>query len=139
MKIGRWLSTLALCAIALPGSVKAQQVSQNSFLLRTGRDLIALCSAKQNDPVYTAAENFCHGFVVGVVRVLHEEDTARGSGRLFCLPQPPPSRNQGIADMVRWANSRPNQMSGRPADTVAAFLAERFPCANPPQSQGARR
>jgi len=139
MKIARWLSSLALCALVVPGPARAQSATQDSFLLRNSGDLIALCSATQNDPLYTAAANFCQGFVVGVVRVLHEENMARGSGRLFCLPQPPPSRNRGIADLVRWAHSVPDQMNQQPEDTVAAFLAQRFPCTNSTPPQGARQ
>jgi Rap1a immunity proteins len=137
MKIARWFSALALCALGISGPARAQQLTQDSFLLRNGGDLIALCSATQNDPLYTAAVNFCEGFVVGVVRVLHEDDVARGTGGLFCLPDPPPSRNQGIANLVQWAKSMPAQMNGQPADTVAAFLAQQFPCATP--SRGARQ
>jgi hypothetical protein len=139
MKIARWLPILALCGLALPGAAQAQQLTQDNFLLRNSGDLIALCSAAQNDPLYTAAANFCQGFVVGVVRVLNEEDSAHRAGRLFCLPEPPPSRNQGIANLVQWAKSMPAQMNGQPADTVVAFLAQRFPCATSTRSQGARQ
>lgn len=137
MQIARWLPMLVLCALALPEPAKAQQVTQDSFLLRNSGDLVALCSATQKDPLYTAAVDFCQGFVLGVVQVLHEEDIARRTERLFCLPDPPPSRNQGIADLVRWARSRPDQMNRQPADTVAAFLTQQFPCANSGRSQGA--
>lgn len=126
MQIACWLPTLALCALTISGPARAQQLAQDSFQLRNGGDLIALCSAPQNDPLYIAAENFCQGFVSGVMRVLNEEDRGRAAGRLFCLPEPPPSRNQGIADLVQWARSTPDQMKRQPADTVAAFLAQRL-------------
>jgi hypothetical protein len=135
MKIARWFFTLALCVLTISGPARAQQLTKDSFLLRNSSDLIALCSATQNDPLYTAAVNFCQGFVVGVVRVLHENDVARGTTGLFCLPNPPPSRNQGIANLVQWTKSMPDQMNGQPADTVAAFLARQFPCPTPTPSR----
>lgn len=139
MKITRWISALILCALTLPGSAQAQRLTRDTFLLRNSGDLIALCSANSSDPLYTAAVNFCQGFVVGVVRVLNEEDSARGAARLFCLPEPPPSRDQGIAGLVQWAKARPDQMGRQPADTVAAFLAQRFPCTSSTPSRGARQ
>ena len=139
MRIARWLSMVALCGLALPGPARAQQLTPDRFLLRNTADLIALCSAAPNDRLYTAAVNFCQGFVVGVVRVLNEEDMARGARRMFCLPEPPPSRNQGIVDLVQWATSMPDQMNRQPADTVAEFLAQRFPCANSTRPRGARQ
>jgi hypothetical protein len=55
--------------------------------------------------MYAAASNFCHGFAVGVFRVLQEEDAARRSNHLFRLPNPAPIRNERIASFVHPARS----------------------------------
>src|SRR4051794_12411062 len=102
MKLNRWMMITASCAPLLAGAALAD-VSQDSFLLRQTSDLVDVCSAAQSDPLYTAATNFCHGFAVGVFRVLQEEDAARRSGRLFCVPTPAPTRNEAIATFVQWA------------------------------------
>ena len=46
-------------------------------MVRSTGDLIELCTAAPTDPMGTAALNFCHGFGVGVYRVLEEFESAR--------------------------------------------------------------
>jgi hypothetical protein len=122
-----WLSGLALCATALAGHAQAA-VTEDNFLLRTTADLVELCSAAQSDPLYTAASNFCHGFAVGVFRVLQQEDMARKSRHLFCVPDPAPTRNEGVAHFVEWAKTDPARMTPGPADGIATFLSQQYPC-----------
>src|SRR5690349_14688710 len=100
----RWIGAVTLCAAIIAGTARAE-VTQDSFLLRRTSDLVDMCSAGQSDPLYTAATNFCHGFAVGVFRVLQEEDAARRSGHLFCIPMPAPTRNEAIASFVQWARA----------------------------------
>ena len=121
------IPALVAGALAAPGPASAA-LSQDSFLLRNAGDLVELCSAPQTDPLYTAAVNFCHGFAVGVYRVLNEEEAAHKSRHLFCVPEATPSRSDGIAMYVQWANANPAQLSQPPADSLALFLSERFPC-----------
>jgi hypothetical protein len=127
MRLSKRLCGLALC-LGVPIGAAHAAVSQDTFLLRNTGDLVDLCSAAQSDPLYTAAVNFCHGFTVGVFRVLQEEDMAKTSRHMFCLPNPMPSRNEGIANFVQWANADPSRAAMQPADAIAAFLAQQFPC-----------
>jgi hypothetical protein len=122
-----WLSALAVLAAASAGSAHAA-VTEDNFLLRHTGDLIALCSSGKSDPMYTAATNFCHGFAVGVFRVLREVDTARRSSPFFCMPDPQPSRNEGIANFLQWASADPKRADQPPQDAIAAFLAQQYPC-----------
>ena len=78
--------------------------------------------------MYTAASNFCHGFAIGVFRVLQAEDMARRSNHLFCLPDPAPTRNEALAGFVRWARADANRTAERPADGIATFLSQQYPC-----------
>ncbi|HKM64507.1 MAG TPA: Rap1a/Tai family immunity protein [Acidisphaera sp.] len=130
MRIVRWVTALALCAIAAPGVARAA-VTQDSFLLRNTADLVDLCTADQSDPTYTPAVNFCHGFALGVFRVLNEEDVARRRRVLFCPKDPTPSRNEAIAAFVAWVKANPAQMDALPADSIAAYLHETYPCPHP--------
>jgi hypothetical protein len=78
--------------------------------------------------MYTAAINFCHGFSVGVFRVLAEQDAAKKSGHLFCLPDPAPTRNEAIATFVQWVRAEPSRSGLPPADGIATYLSQRFKC-----------
>jgi Rap1a immunity proteins len=127
MRLSSSLCGLALCLGVSVGSARGA-VTEDTFLLHNTGDLVDLCSAAQSDPLYTAAVNFCHGFTVGVFRVLQEEDMAKRSQRMFCLPNPTPSRNEGIANFVQWAKADPARSALQPADAIATFLAQQFPC-----------
>jgi hypothetical protein len=127
MQIARWLPALAFSAALSLGAAQAA-LTQDSFLLRNTGDLIDLCTATSTDPLYTAASNFCHGFAVGVYRVLDEEESARRTRRIFCMPNPPPTRTEGLASFVQWAKANPNDMADPPADGIAKFLNQQFPC-----------
>jgi hypothetical protein len=121
------LMALALVATAgFPLALSAAPTEQN-FLVRTTRDLVDLCAAGQDSPMMTAAVNFCQGYLVGAFQVLRTVDAARGE-RSFCIPTPPPSRNQAIADFIRWGNAHSEAMSLPAADGFYQFLTQRFPC-----------
>jgi hypothetical protein len=120
----------------LPAGATRAAVTADSFLLRNAGDLVDICSAAPADPMYTAASNFCQGFTVGVFRVLQEEDMARRSNRMICLPNPAPTRNEGVAALVQWARADPTRTNLSAADGVAGFLSQQYPC---PRGKGATR
>jgi hypothetical protein len=122
-----WLAGIAMCAAAFPAAGHAA-VTEDTFQLRTTGDLIELCSVAPSDPMGTAALNFCHGFALGVYRVLEVENAARRMGKLFCIAEPLPTRNQAIADFVQWAKAAPEVMSQAPADGVTGYLTKKYPC-----------
>jgi hypothetical protein len=124
----RWLTGLASCAAMLPATGNAA-VTEDTFQLRTTGDLVELCSTAPSDPMGTAALNFCHGFTLGVYRVLIEETAAQRTGKLFCAPDTSTTtRNQAIADFVQWAKGTPNVLSQPPADGLTGYLISKFPC-----------
>ena len=126
-KHGAFLVTLctAMLAFARPSSAA---VTEDSFQLRNTGDLVELCSTVQSDPLYTPARNFCEGFAVGVFRVLQEQDLAKRSGRMFCLPQPSPTRDEAIASFVQWVKMDARRTEQSAADGIASYLAQQFPC-----------
>jgi len=115
-----------LCLGILPVKATAA-VTEDKFLVQTTGDLVDLCKVTSADPYYTAAINFCHGFSVGVFRVLQEENRAK-SQHLFCFPDPTPRRADAIAGFVQWVDTNPEQKKQAPADGIAAYLLQKFPC-----------
>ena len=95
--------------------------------MRSTADLIDLCTAAPTDAMGTAALNFCHGFGVGVYRVLDEIERAR-KVRTFCIPEPMPTRNDAVAGLIQWAKANPDQLSMPPQDGIAAYLSKQYPC-----------
>jgi hypothetical protein len=121
-------AVIALCLGVLPGASWAG-VSEDAFLMRSTNDLVELCTAAPSDPMGTAALNFCHGFGVGVYRVLEEMDMARGT-HLFCMPARLPTRNEALASFIRWAKSNPDALRTPAQDGIAMFLSKQYPCAS---------
>lgn len=127
-RLSRILGLLSSLVVIAPTTGRSA-VTETNFLLRNTGDLVALCSATPTDRMSTAALNFCHGFGIGVVRVLQEEDAARPARRpMFCLPTSGPSRNQAIAEFVQWADADPSRLAMPATDGIAAFLAAQYPC-----------
>jgi hypothetical protein len=122
-------AALALAgAVALPVAAGGAP-TERTFQVTTTRDLIDLCAVEASHPLGTAAANFCVGFVVGAYAVLKEMEDAEGPRRMFCPPEPPPSRPQAIAAFQQWAQQHPADLALPPADGFYRFLAQHYPCA----------
>ena len=127
--MNRMLMALGVCAALLPVAAAGGAATEDNFHLRTTGDLAALCGAEPTDPLMTAAVNFCHGFGVGVFRVLRAQAAARPAApQLFCVPDPAPSRNEAIAAFVRWARANPGAAGLPPEEGLVRFLAQQYPC-----------
>nr|WP_294556305.1 Rap1a/Tai family immunity protein [uncultured Rhodopila sp.] len=119
---------IAAGLIAAAGA-RAAPVTQDDFLLATTANLVSLCGAASADALYTPAQNFCQGFVVGTFRVVSAEESAsRARHKLFCLPQNPPSRDQAVAAFVQWAAARPKTLESVPTDGLVEYFETAFPC-----------
>jgi hypothetical protein len=119
-------STLLLCGGATTASAA---VTDSNFPPRTVRDLIAICAPDQNDPMMTAAVNFCHGFVEGAVIVEEAHEAQKGARKLFCLPNPRPPRGSELSSFIAWANEQPERLNMPAIDGAFIYLAGRYPCA----------
>lgn len=127
MILKRCVLGIAFWASILPATGYAA-ATEADFQLRTTGDLVDLCAARPSEAMGTAALKFCHGFALGVYRVLEEQQMASQHARLFCVQGPTPSRNEAIADFVQWARATPSVMSQPPTDGIAAYLVHMFPC-----------
>lgn len=107
----------------------ATPVTEDAFTVRSTGDLVTLCGSDKTDPMYTAAQNFCHGFAVGSYTALLEvQQATRSKKKLFCAPATPPNRNDAIAAFVVWAGGHNDLMALPPLDGVVRFLAQQYPC-----------
>jgi Rap1a immunity proteins len=103
--------------------------TEQTFTVKTTSALADLCANTSGSDVLmtTAAQNFCHGYLLGAYQVLEQVNAARGKPA-FCIPSPSPSRNQAIIDFVSWTRANPSEGSRPPVDGVYEFLTQRFPC-----------
>jgi len=118
---------LALLAMALsPPAWSAP--TEHTFLVPTTSSLAELCADKAaTDPMMTAAQNFCEGYLVGAYQVLAQVNAGLGK-EAFCIPTPAPTRAQAIAEFLQWVDANPNEGTRPPVDGLYEFLTQRFPC-----------
>jgi hypothetical protein len=122
-------SLLFSTVLAVAGATAAPAaVTESQFPSNTVRDLIAICAADQNDPLMTAAVNFCHGFAEGAVIVEEAHEAQRGARRLFCLPTPRPPRGSELTSFIGWANAQPARLDMPAIDGIFIYLAGKYPC-----------
>ena len=134
MKVGGLTLGLTLMASA---TIASAAVTQSQFPPRTVRDLIEICAPAQDDPMMTAAINYCQGFAQGAVAVEEAHEDHRDVRKLFCLPSPQPAEGSEITKFIAWANALPSRLDEPAIDGMFIYLAETYPC--PQEVTGKRR
>jgi hypothetical protein len=115
-------------AVALLIPTLSSAAQQKDFLVASTADLVELCTAAPDDPLYTAATHFCHGYLVGAYAYHAAQVSGPEGARLVCFPDPPPSRNGAVEMYVQWAKAHPERMNEAPVETFFMFLTEKWPC-----------
>ena len=117
-------------SIASLWSGAAGAVDSATFVLNTTEDLYLVCSTPNNDPLRTAAINYCEGFLLGVVTFQNAIGDANANKRLICYPQSV-TRDQGIQAFVSWAASHQQDqkfMTDSALMGALRGLASKWPC-----------
>jgi len=129
MKNGSLALAALLAGLAAVSRGEAAPVNRDDFQVETTANLVSLCSAAATDPLYTAAQNFCHGFATATYRMITVQQAAtRGKRQLFCMPTPQPTRDQAIAAFTQWASDRPKTLASSPSDGIVEYLVTQYPC-----------
>lgn len=110
-----------------PGLTQAQ-VTQEDFLVKATQNLINLCTASSEQPMYQEAIHFCHGYLVGAWHFHRAEAADHPDKLLVCFSEPYPSRNEVIEMFIAWAQNHPEFMNEQPVETEFRFLSEKWPC-----------
>ena len=117
---------LLVAAILFPGFAGA--ASEKDYEVQTTENLINLCTAAPDDPLYHQAVNFCHGFLVGAYRYYEAAGSGPAGLKLVCLPDPHPSRNDAFDMFVEWVKANPQYLKEKAVETEFRFLMEKWPC-----------
>lgn len=132
------LHTVALgVALTVSATIASANVTESQFPPSTVRDLIEICSPAKEDPMMTAAINYCHGFAQGAVLVEEAHEGQQGARKLFCLPSPRPPAGSELTKFITWANAVPSRLDEPAVDGMFIYLAEAYPC--PQETSGKRR
>jgi hypothetical protein len=118
------LAAVTVMLLAAP----AAAVTEEQFQLRSGNDLVALCSTPTNDPLYVAAIHLCQGFGAGTYQTIQAMTTHEKLVPLLCPPNPPPTRNEGIRLFLEWAKSNQEKAQEPAVHYLGRFLVEKYRC-----------
>ena len=122
------IALAVMLVFLISGLAAAGAVTEKDFVAATTRDLLNLCAASPDDPLYLQAVNFCHGYLIGAYH-FHQAMAAGPEGtRLVCMPDPEPSRNEEIGRLVKWVQAHPEYFDESPVETEFRYLMQRFPC-----------
>ncbi|WAK03848.1 Rap1a/Tai family immunity protein [Methylobacter sp. YRD-M1] len=121
------LAPFLLFALFVAGVAKAD-VTNEDFVAQKTQNLINLCTASPQDPHYRDAIHFCHGYLVGAFHYYQAATADKRELKIFCAPEPKPSRNEAIDMFVSWAQRHPEYMNEMPVETEFRFLSEKWPC-----------
>ena len=125
MRSNGWAVAAGLVLLA---PVAPHAATEANFGARTTGDLVELCTATPDNAIGTAAVNFCEGFAQGAVLVEMQNQAAFRGPKLFCMPNPPPSRNETLSEFVVWARASPDRLAQSSTDGLFRFLSERYSC-----------
>lgn len=120
------LILLIVAGLLWPGLAGA--VTKDDFLVKTTQDIVNLCTASQEDPLYKESVNFCQGYLLGAYHYYAAAAEGPDGVRLVCFPDPPPSRVEAIIQFIDWVKGHPEFLSEKPVDTEFRFLMEKWPC-----------
>jgi len=126
---GRATLASSLLVITILGvTAPAPALTQDEFRLRSGADVVALCSTPASDPLYTAAVHMCHGFGAGTYQTIMALTRHEKLRPVVCPPDPQPSRNEAVQRFVQWASNNARYQSEPAVEFVGRFFISEFPC-----------
>ena len=105
----------------------ALAVETANFEVRTTADLVALCSAEPEDPLYDEAMQFCYGYVAGAAH-FHQAIVHNNRIRAIACPREQVTRQDLVATFLDWAETNPQYMDELPVETVARAAVATWPC-----------
>ena len=124
----RQKTVILLLAIAILLPSFAGAVSEKNFEVKTTEDIINLCTASPDEPLYHQAINFCHGYLVGAYHYYEAVSSGPKGIKFVCPPDPRPSRNDLIDMFIDWARAHPQHWGEPPVESEFRFLMEKWPC-----------
>jgi hypothetical protein len=111
------------CALAWP----AMAVEISNFTLGTTRDLVALCSAPPDDPLYAEGLQFCYGYLAGMAQ-LHRALVQADDIKPVACPRYEVTREALARVFLDWARAHPGTMDELPAESVMRAAVAAWPC-----------
>jgi hypothetical protein len=127
------VATMALSSGALTSrGALAQGAAQSGydlgdFQLRSGQDLVDICTLSPDHPDYHAARAFCLGFMEGAGQLHNALASGPGFDPYFCVPKGI-SLDQVVTVYASFATKNPQYLNERAVDSLFRAVANEWPC-----------
>lgn len=118
-KMKKYLAMILIAASPLTTAL-AQNVPTAGV---TTEAMIQLCKSRTD----IEAQTFCYGFGEGVYQGYQLGRDPKAAPTV-CLPPKGVSRDEVLAEFIKWAMERPQYNQDKAAVTIMRFLPIRFPC-----------
>ena len=124
MRVSSFAAGCVVLAVAASAFAAGERLT-----IKTGEDLVTVCSTDSASPYYIEASSFCHGFANGAYQFYAAWAAREPERQFLCFKEPYPARDALIREMVAWAKANPQYLKESGVDLMFRFLAQRVPCA----------
>jgi len=122
-----FFTLVAAVALSSGGAMAESGYSLEDFQLRTGQDLLDMCTLDANHRDYPVAHAYCVGFIEGAGQLHDALAAGPNFDRLVCSP-----RNVTLNDVVTvyasYAAANPQYMKESAIDSLVRAAAAKWPC-----------
>lgn len=120
---------VAAVALVSSGAMADNGYSLEDFELRTGQDLLDICTLDPNHDHYHVARAYCVGFIEGAGQLHDALAAGPNFDRLVCGPD-----TVTLSDVVtvyaKYAVANPQHMKESAIDSLVRAAAAKWPCEN---------
>jgi hypothetical protein len=109
------------------GAQDAGTADTGDFVVKTGQDLLDLCSADRSSPLYAEAIQFCAGFIQGMKHYHDRMSAGPEVEPIVCAPAGVKVED-AIEMYVAYAKANPQFLEEDPADNVIRAAMATWPC-----------
>ena len=100
---------------------------KHALLMKTGQDLVDLCSVTPADPLHDRAIAFCYGFVSGAMSFYGAIADSPKVPKIVCSEEMIP-RSDMVGAFLVWSGKNPEYLSEAPIDVLVRSAMAQWPC-----------
>ena len=119
------LLTWAITSPAAESSSDGEE--KQAFFLKTGQDLVDLCSLAEDHPLHDKAVAFCYGYVTGAMSFYGAIAEAPGMPKVICVDRVIP-RSEMVDVFLGWAKTNKKHLTEPPIDALVRSAVAQWPC-----------
>ena len=109
------------------GTSEQEGLEKQAFFMKTGQDLVDLCSVAEDHPLYDKAVAFCYGYMTGAMNFYGAIAQSPKMPKVICSKEEIP-RSQMVTVFLDWAKSNKVHLSEAPIDALVRSAVAKWPC-----------